>query len=73
MAAVTPTQLETIATFLETSREYLDIEHPIRLRWPRLAMRKPRKPGSARTPGLKPAGKRNRRPGEGRLRYPCSA
>lgn len=73
MAAVTPTQLETIATFLETSREYLDIEHPIRLRWPRPTIRKPRKPGSARTPGLKPAGKRNRRPGEDRQRYPCSA
>ena len=34
MAAIDPRQLETIAAFLEKSRDYLDIEHTIRLFWP---------------------------------------
>lgn len=34
MAAISPWQLETVAAFLERSREYLGIEHAIRLHWP---------------------------------------
>ena len=34
MTAISPWQLETVAAFLERSREYLGIEHAIRLRWP---------------------------------------
>lgn len=71
MAAVTPTQLDTIAAFLETSREYLDIDHAIRLRWPRLSSRESR--GGVRPRGAKPAGKRNRRTGAGKNRYACTA
>ena len=37
MTAISPTQLSVVAAFLETSRDYLDIEHTIRLQWPRPA------------------------------------
>lgn len=39
MTAISPTQLSVVAAFLETSRDYLDIEHTIRLQWPRPAER----------------------------------
>ena len=35
MTAISPTQLSIVAAFLEKSRDYLDIEHTIRLHWPR--------------------------------------
>ncbi len=34
MDSIDPRQLDTIAAFLEKSRDYLDIEHVIRLHWP---------------------------------------
>ncbi|HNJ75922.1 MAG TPA: hypothetical protein PLE72_04095 [Azospira sp.] len=39
MTAISPSQLSIIAAFLEKSRDYLDIEHTIRLHWPRQAAR----------------------------------
>lgn len=39
MTAISPTQLSVVAAFLETSRDYLDVEHTIRLQWPRPAER----------------------------------
>lgn len=39
MATITPSQLDVVAAFLETSRDYLDIEHTIRLHWPRQSAR----------------------------------
>lgn len=44
MAAISLSQLDIIAAFLEKSRDYLDIEHSIRLSWPRLASRLPLPP-----------------------------
>lgn len=35
MSAISLSQLDAIAAFLEKSREHLGIEHTIRLHWPR--------------------------------------
>ncbi len=53
MAAISPRQLDTIAAFLETSRNYLDIEHVIRLHWP---------PASAKSRCGEAAGARTAKP-----------
>jgi hypothetical protein len=62
MAAISLSQLDIISAFLEKSRDYLDIEHSIRLSWPRLAGRLPLSPGTAQAPrGCSGAG--TRKPG----------
>lgn len=44
MAAISLQQLDTIAAFLETSRNYLDVEHAIRLHWPLRSPTLPKRP-----------------------------
>ena len=39
MTAINLSQLNVVAAFLEKSRDYLGIEHTIRLHWPRRATR----------------------------------
>lgn len=57
MAAISPTQLDTVAAFLETSRDYLEIEHTIRLHWPPVSTRTGCSEHAARSRAAKPARK----------------
>lgn len=62
MAAISLSQLDIISAFLEKSRDYLDIEHSIRLSWPRIAGRLPFSPSAPKVPrGCSGAG--TRKPG----------
>lgn len=49
MTAIDPRQLEVIAAFLETSRNHLDIEYVIRLRWPPASAKSREKPEGRRS------------------------
>jgi len=61
MAAISLWQLETIAAFLEKSRDYLDIEHTIRLHWP-VAPARSCSEAAARAAKAKPARRSLRTP-----------
>jgi len=71
MAAISLSQLDIISAFLEKSRDYLDIEHSIRLSWPRLAGRLPLSPSTPQMPcgcsgtGRRKPGRKGMRQGGG--------
>ena len=65
MAAISPRQLDTIAAFLETSRDYLDIEHTIRLHWPPVTAQGRCRDTAASSRATQPARKTKQRPGKG--------
>ncbi len=53
MTAIDPRQLDVIAAFLEASRNHLDIEYVIRLRWPPASAKGRERPENRRS--TKPA------------------
>lgn len=60
MTAINLWQLETVATFLEKSRDHLELEHAIRLRWP-LASGEPARFGASAAQRPRAAKARNLR------------
>lgn len=61
MTAISPTQLVTVAAFLETSRDYLEIEHTIRLHWPLVPAKASCGEHAARSRAAKPSRKASSR------------
>lgn len=68
MAAIDPRQLETIAAFLEKSRDYLDIQNTIRLYWPHRPAHARGHERTSRTPERRAA----RRSGDLTATPPCA-